>query len=152
MLGFMFFRRNNHEIFNSIVCGVPVNVMNVFAFFCVCAYSVFVFPFIWLFCFYHDIYKSLRRLVQCFRANWELRANFIQNPTPSVNNVWTECFSCAVRTSRWVMICVAVSPFFTYDWCAAKRAWFGKKSFHADTICQEWKERKCLLPRLNSTD
>lgn len=137
MLSLVFFRGNNHEIFKSIICSISVDVMNLFAFFCVCAYSVFVFPFVWLFCFYHDIHKSFGRLVQCLGSNWDLLADFIQNSLSSGNNVRSKRLPCTIKASRRVMICVAVSPFFTHDWCATKRTRFGKKFFHTDTVYQE---------------
>jgi len=136
MFGFVFLWGHKHKIFDAVVRSITVNMMHMFAGFGVCTYAVFVFPFAWLRRFYHNIHKSVRSSVQSSASYWELYANFIYDCLSRKKTFWCERFVRAIGATRRIVIGVAVSPFFAYDWRTAERARFGVKSFHVDTIYQ----------------
>ena len=136
MFVFVFLWGHKHEIFNAVVRSIAVNMMHMFTKFCICAYTVFVFPLAWFRRFYHNVHKPIRSGVQSSTSYWKLYANFIYNCLSRKKTFWRKRFVRAIGAARRVMVRIAVSPFFAYDCRTAERAWFGKKSFHADSVYQ----------------
>ena len=120
---------NHDKIFEPVILGVSVFVVYMKTFWRICYDSVLVRPAVWLCDFYANIHQSILGFVEFFCANWKRHSNFIQH---LLSNGF--CFRCkrfigTVRTSRRIMVSVAVKPLFAYDLSVAKRAQFEWKFF-----------------------
>jgi hypothetical protein len=133
---FVFLWGHKHEILNAVIRSIAVNMMHVFTGLCVCSHTVFVFPLAWFRRFHHNVHKSIRSGVQSGASYWELGANSIYNCLSRKKTFWRERFVRAIGAARGIVVGIAVSPFFAYDWRTAERARFGKKSFHVGIVCQ----------------
>ena len=132
----MLLRGDKPKIFNPVVLSVFVYVMYVHTFWGVSYNSVFVLPLIWLCCFYLDVHKPVAGFMQSQTSDRKPDTDSIQNLFANCLYLWGECFVRAIWTSWRVVIGVAVRAFFPYDEGTAKRAKFGKKFFHARSVCQ----------------
>lgn len=127
---------NKLKIFKSVILGISVYVVYMYALWGIGYNSMLVLPFIWFCCFYPNIHKSLSRLVQPQTTNRKPDSNFFKHALAYSFYIWGKRFICAVGASRSVMVSIAVGAFFPYDGGAAKRAWFRQKFFHARSVCQ----------------
>jgi hypothetical protein len=136
MFIFVFLRGHKHEILNAVVRSIAVNMMHMLTGLCVCSHTVFVLPLAWFRRFHHNIHKPIRSGVQSGASYWKLYANFIYNCLSRKKTFWCERFVRAIGAARRIVIGIAVSPFFAYDWRTAERARFGIKSFHVGIVYQ----------------
>jgi len=132
----MFFWRNQNKIFQSIVLSVAIFMMHMHALWCGSKNSMLVLPFVWLGNFYSYVHTAIACFVKTFAANRKLDANLIYYSLLGCLNFISHCFVCASWATRSIVVGVAVNTFFADNRSIAKRARFGKKSFHANSVYQ----------------
>lgn len=133
---FMFFWGYKQKIFQAIVLRIFIFMMYVNTFWGISKKTMLVFPFIWLCNFYFDVHTAISCFVQMLTANRKLHTDLIYNLLFNFFYFFSQCFIRTVWATRRIMISLAISAFLSHNRGVAKRAWFGKKSFHAIILCQ----------------
>ena len=132
----MFFWRNQNKIFQAVILGVAVFMVNMYAFWSRRKDAVLIFPLVWIGNFYSYVHTTIACFMQPLASNRQLNADLVYHFFLGGLNLIGHCFVCASRTTRSVVIGIAVNTFPPDNGGIAKWARFGKKSFHASNIYQ----------------
>ena len=132
----VFFWRNQNKIVQSVILSVAIFMMHMHAFWSRSKHSMFVLPFIGLGNFYSYVYTTIAGFVKTLASNGKLYANLVYHALLGCLYFISHCFICASWATRRIVIGIAVNTFFADNRGIAKRAWFGKKSFHANSVYQ----------------
>lgn len=132
----VFFGRNQNKIVQSVILSVAIFMMHMHAFWSSSKHSMFVLPSIWLGNFYSYVHTTIACFVKTLASNGELYTNLVYHSLLGCLYFISHGFICASWATRRIVIGIAVNTFFADNRGTAKRAWFGKKSFHANSVYQ----------------